>query len=466
MNLKYIGLVCLILILVIIGTVFIFEEKQKIQEWKTYWIKTIGGEKLDYAPSVLVEDDGYVFIGYSESYGAGSFDFMIVKVGKNGDILWNNVIGTREDDRPYAIAKTNDGGYIVIGDTRPPGDGLGISADILAVKLNSMGGLEWGKTIDNARKDDRAFSVVSQRDGYLIFGSTGDPLSDASALLVMIDDNGNLVPGKTIMLNNLKERKVMMGYGVAKTSDGGYVLVGLTPGQMQDIFIVKLKADMTLDWAKIIGGEGIEGPNWDGIRQASDGSYICAAITYSSGDSEGDMLLVKLDSDGNPVWNKVIARLGKDAGWTMNEVSDGYIAGGTLFHSANKGDIALIKLDRDGDVKWGRMIDSGGMDEIEEVKPISGGYVMAGFFDGDFFMGKVDENGLITNCGNVKEITFYTLSEKDLGRLGEFEAIITPLNLRVSNFSPTIGKVTPIVSAAEVSESKNVNLNLITICSG
>src|SRR5580693_2390541 len=72
----------------------------------------IGGASDDYAYSVVqANDGGYVMAGKTDSYGAGFTDFYMVKIDKNGNLLWTKTIGGSNYDFAYGLTKTKDGGY-------------------------------------------------------------------------------------------------------------------------------------------------------------------------------------------------------------------------------------------------------------------------------------------------------------------------------------------------------------------
>jgi len=67
----------------------------KTDEWgNMQWTKTYGGTNDDRAFSVVeTSDGGYAIAGYTQSFGAGSFDFWLVKTDVNGSMQWNRTYG-------------------------------------------------------------------------------------------------------------------------------------------------------------------------------------------------------------------------------------------------------------------------------------------------------------------------------------------------------------------------------------
>jgi hypothetical protein len=57
------------------------------------WNRTYGGAADDIASDVIQLDDGFVILGMTSSFGAGGFDYWLVKVDSDGNMLWNKIYG-------------------------------------------------------------------------------------------------------------------------------------------------------------------------------------------------------------------------------------------------------------------------------------------------------------------------------------------------------------------------------------
>ena len=134
------------------------------------WNKKFGGTKRDKAKSVRqTADGGYILAGYTDSYGAGSWDFWLVKTDSNGIEQWNKTFGGSDGEKANSVRQTSDGGYILTGYTGSYGAG---SIDAWLVKTDSNGNEQWTKTF-GGNKTDRASSVWQTVDnGYIIAGET------------------------------------------------------------------------------------------------------------------------------------------------------------------------------------------------------------------------------------------------------------------------------------------------------
>jgi uncharacterized delta-60 repeat protein len=105
------------------------------------WQKTYGGSGEDNASSVQQTlDGGYIVAGSTTSFGAGSRDIWILKLDATGSVQWQTTYGGIGDDYTSSIQNTTDGGYLVAGSTNSFGAG---GYDFWVLKLPSNGSIEW-----------------------------------------------------------------------------------------------------------------------------------------------------------------------------------------------------------------------------------------------------------------------------------------------------------------------------------
>ena len=143
------------------------------------WEKTYGGLRLDLPVSIqLADGGGYVVGSRTTSFGAGgdsAGDFWVLKLGANGDMLWQYTYGGAEDEHAEDLRKTADGGYVMTGWTYSFD---AVSNDAWVVKLNGTGTIEWQKIYNKPYADpddasDWAHSITQSEDGgYLVLGET------------------------------------------------------------------------------------------------------------------------------------------------------------------------------------------------------------------------------------------------------------------------------------------------------
>ena len=111
------------------------------------WSQTYGGSGDEYAQSVVqASDGGYALAGFTDSSGAGGFDFYLVKTDSAGNQNWTQTYGGSGDDFAYSLVKTSDGGYALAGYTDSSGAGgndFYLAKTDSAGASSSSGGFNW-----------------------------------------------------------------------------------------------------------------------------------------------------------------------------------------------------------------------------------------------------------------------------------------------------------------------------------
>ena len=178
------------------------------------WSKYFGGSFTDIPFGVVeTSDNEYIIAASSDSRdfdisnNKGSYDFWILKVASDGILVWEKSFGGSEIDEPRAISATNDGNFMIVGDTRSSDKDISNNnggADLWMLKISTNGILIWEKTI-GATSFDVARSISKTDDhGFVIAGNSRS--SDAGftnqgqndAWILKIDINGNVVWKKFI----------------------------------------------------------------------------------------------------------------------------------------------------------------------------------------------------------------------------------------------------------------------------
>jgi TolB-like protein len=311
------------------------------------WTKTYGGTYDDWANSVQqTSDGGYIVAGVTGSFGAGLYDVFLIKTDANGNIIWTKTYGGTSADVAHSVQQTSDGGYIVAGGTRSFGAG---NFDFFLIKTDANGNIIWAKTYGGTL-NERAYSVQQTSDGgYIVAGETWSFGADSNDIfLVKTDANGNIIWAKTYGGTYWD-----YAFSVQQTSDGGYIVAGYTEsfgGGNYDIFLVKTDANGNIIWAKTYGGTLNERAY--SVQQTSDGGYIVAGVTYSFGAGGWDIFLIKTEANGDIIWAKTYGGTNLDYTHSVQQTSyGGYIvAGYTYSFGAGWYDIFLIKTDANGNI--------------------------------------------------------------------------------------------------------------------
>jgi len=193
------------------------------------------------------------------------------------------------------------------------------------------------------------------------------------------------------------------GYSVKQTTDGGYIVAGMTESfgaGSRDVYLVKTDALGDTIWTRTYGGS-----DWDdgrSIAQTTDGGYIVAGSTFFFGPGGDYIHLIKIDSLGDTLWTRTYGGYTDDYGLFVAQTSDsGYIvAGNTHSFGAGLFDIYLIKTDASGDTIWTRTYGGSYNDFGQFVaQTTDGGYIIVGYTESfgaggkDIYLVKTDAAG-------------------------------------------------------------------------
>jgi hypothetical protein len=413
--------------------------------------KTYGGTSYDIAYSVQqTSDGGYIVAGYTNSFGAGNYDIFLIKTDAIGNIRWAKTFGGTSDDRAYSVQQTFDGGYIVAGYTESFGAGW---YDIFLIKTDTNGNVQWAKTYGGT-SGDVTFSVQQTSDGgYIVAGYTASfGAGDRDIFLIKTDANGNVQWAKTYGGTNYDD-----AFSVQQTSDGGYIVAGRTHsfGAGGAFFLIKTDANGDIIWAKTYGGT-----YWDyaySVQQTSDGGYIVAGLTISFG-AGGDIFLINTDANGNIQWAKTYGGTGWDWAYSVQQTSDGgYIVVGASWYN-----IFLINTDANGNIIWAKTYGGIGDDGAYSVQQTSdGGYIVAGYTASfgaggyDIFLIKTDANGNIGSCSIVQNASPTVTTPSP--------TVTTP-SPSVSSPSPTVTSPSPTVTSPTLTVFEPCPLSISESC--
>ncbi|MBL0339697.1 MAG: T9SS type A sorting domain-containing protein [Bacteroidetes bacterium] len=308
------------LLLIVTLAIYICHANAQITFQKAY-----GGTAMDNGNCVRQTfDGGYIITGTTTSFGSGGRDVLVIKTDVYGDTTWTKTFGGATDNEyGYCVQQTSDSGYVVSGVASSFAD---IAGDVYLIKLTASGDTSWTRT----------------------YGGSG----------------------------------YEWGAFVQQTSDGGYIVTGQTPAFGAggfDAFLLKTDASGNVSWSKSYGGSGLE--IGSAVQQTSDDGYILSGQIDSYGAGAGDFYLLKTDNAGNVMWSKAYGEIGEEAAVTVKQTTDGgFVLAGSSETTGTLGkDMCLIKTDSIGTLQWSKLYGGSLIDECYEViQADDGGYVMCG----------------------------------------------------------------------------------------
>ena len=367
------------------------------------WQKLFGGSSVDIATSVQqTSDHGYIVSGLSGSpdipgvVNHGATDFYILKLDAMGVVVWQEMFGGSNIDWGNTVKQTSDGGYILAGpsnSTDIPGVTNHGGFDIYVLKLNSNGDVVWEKMYGGSG-DDSAASIQQIADGgYVVAGysnSTDLPgvINHGSddAYILKINSSGAVVWQKKYGGSSSERVNSMQ-----LTGDGGFIIAGYSdssdipgltnhgPAGSEDWYIIRLDSNGDMVWQKMYGDTGDDAVN--SIKQTSDLGYIVAGGFNNIGS------ITKLDTSGDIIWQKSFGDSDLDTYNFVQQTTDGgYIVCGSTESTDIPGapshggqDGYIFKLDTSGNVIWQKTYGGSDQDGIGPIQQTSdGGYIVCG----------------------------------------------------------------------------------------
>ncbi len=360
--------------------------------------KTYGGSQDDSFQDVIATSDGgFAALGYSQSVDGDITDnttqvnmYWVVKTDADGNIQWSKTYGGSADDRGQQILQTNDGGYALVGFAKSSdGDATQNAgfADQWIVKLDSSGEIQWQKSFGFSGSD-QAFSIIQTTDGgyftagfldVTASGGAGDEGRHGVGEFWghKLDANGNLIWRRYFGGTN-NDR----AYAVVETQDEGLLLVGATESTDFDIteskgsydfWAVKLDLQGNLLWQKNYGGSEIDIAY--AVTKTQDGNFLLVGDTRSTdGDvtnfkGAADVWLVKIDGQGNLLWQKTLGGASFDTARDATTQGNGFVVTGAsrstegdLTENKGQTDFWIMQLDGTGDILWQKTIGGDDLD--------------------------------------------------------------------------------------------------------
>ncbi len=195
---------------------------------------------------IQTEDNGYLLVGGSDSAdldiknNKGSYDLWLVKIAPDGTLVWETSIGGTQIDQAWGIVAAGDGNYMIAGDTRSNDQDISSNngaADLLLVKITPNGTVLWEKTYGGS-SFDAARSISKTNDGgFIVAGNSRSSNSipntnkgQNDAWVLKLDTKGNLEWETTVGGTNID-----LAYSAITRNDATVVVVGETSSTDQDI---------------------------------------------------------------------------------------------------------------------------------------------------------------------------------------------------------------------------------------
>jgi len=373
------------------------------------FIKTIGGIWDEYGISMLQTENGdFVASGFSYTTETENEDFYLLKTDVNGNTIWSKTYGEQLLDWSYSVIETSDGGYLMCGESNTYGTGI---YGALLVKTNNLGNLEWQKKYYGDYAAEGRAVLQPDDESFLFCGSTRVVNSfETDVFLVKTD-----LSGDTLWTRKFGGQARDFAMSMVLSNDGGIVVCGGSKSfgnGVEDIYVVKTDLDGNLIWEKTYGSHYYD----TGVKiiQTQDGGYVICGPSTNSSTVFLNVILLRIDADGNEIWTKYFNDTDDVWGRSVAEIpGDGYVVCGAIRKpGADNIEVYLLKLDMDGNEEWTRKfginenrINSGN----EIVATLDGGFAICGYTKADvdldyynLLLIKTDDMGIVTSIETIE----------------------------------------------------------------
>jgi len=393
----------LIFLVVAISAAFAVSVSGQDSLWSRYYGHTGNGSVFDSDRGMcgtITSDGGYAIGGVSYSFQGMLSEFWLVRTDSIGDTLWTRNYGTTGFEEAHYVIQTDDGGFIMCGDTKPSGGNY----NLFIVKTDSLGNTLWTRSYGSPTGDDKGYSIIQTFDGgYLATGYGYGASWDV--YLVRMDSSGD-----TLWTKRYGGGYPDAAYGAVQTPDGGFAVAGqysLDDLGSTQMWLLKTDSEGDTLWTRKYSFGAW--PRGEAIINSDDGGFVIAGANWISLYNVM-MLLVKTDSLGNEIWHKEYGGPSVENALSLDITSDGgYVTGGqTDSYGGGNKDFYIVRTDSNGDSLWTAVFGHNGIDYCFEIRvdPLDdiiafGQHHIYGSQDFDYWMIKINDGALQAGCEYV-----------------------------------------------------------------
>ncbi|WP_345974208.1 hypothetical protein [Sulfurimonas sp. HSL3-7] len=374
----------------------------------TFWRYYPSAEGAVGTAKAVLETSGNDFLiagSQGDDFDFAHQDIHLIRTDSSGISTHEKTVDLPGGSVANDIVETANGDVTAVGYA-----GSDALIDLVLLSTDADFVQKWLKHFGGGLGNDAGYALLKAQDGYLMVGSSlrNDPPRQY-IWRFKTDDNGTFLPGSERLYGGLEES---VGHDVVATSDGGYAIAG---GNVEDTgegvtlaaYLVKTDASGNEEWHKSYGIGRIHS-----LQQTEDDGYVLTGINApweGEPHSTNDLLVIKTDAAGNEEWRRTFGGADIDVGKKVLLSDDGnyLIVGTTLSFSSGdlphlRQDIYLIKLDPEGNTVWQKVKGMFQSDENAQTATLTsdGGFVVTGSGYGRIMAAKFDANGDTITLGD------------------------------------------------------------------
>jgi len=270
----------------------------------------------------------------------GFEDIWIKKLDENLEIVWSKIFGTDGNDRIWRSVESPDGSIVLVGFVQLFSDDSVINDthllnhngdfDLLVMKLNPSGDLQWAKTYGGAEHDEGRDILSLPNGDVLVCGYTESTNGDITEnkgerdlWVIRLDSNGEIIWQKTYGGNDDEEARSMIAKdnevwitGYSKSDDGD---VSENFGT-RDIWLLAINPDdgalrFEKSFGSNVGDVGVAIRDFNNAigeeffeMEFGDQYFILGQSSspdrFGENQGQDDIVLLRIDENGEEVWSE------------------------------------------------------------------------------------------------------------------------------------------------------------------
>ncbi|MEL7269746.1 MAG: hypothetical protein AAGL34_09240 [Bacteroidota bacterium] len=312
-------------------------------------------------------------------------DVTLVELSETGKVLNKHKIGDAGCDVVDKISLTQDGGYILAGESSQQNDN---NSDAWIAKLSSAFEIEWEWKQGTQGRDRLNDFIILANGNVLAAGNTTRSGSDgkfkeAVPWVIKLDKDGQEVWSKKYVMTESASIR-----GLSKTKDGGFMFVGYSrhmSGTEFNSWLGKITKEGTIVWQKSLSLKG--GDYLHKTIPQSDDTFL-AVGSWSESKTNAHALMVTFAEDGTQINPYSYPKAGKQEIRAVIKDTNGIaLAGASDMGDSNGRNLWFLKIpeiheewrvSKSIDRSYGRS----GKDGLRNMLMLDdGGYLLAGWID-------------------------------------------------------------------------------------
>jgi hypothetical protein len=307
--------------------------------------------KLNNGNKILLTQSNSPASGDKTENSRGDYDFWVICLDQNDQIVWEKTIGGTNIDLPSDLLISSDQNIYIGGSTKSPTsfeqtNSLYGSWDAWLIKMNSSGNILWDKNYGGTALDGFSDLIELPSGNIMAFGSsassnsgnkTSSSYGSIDVWCLKLNSNGTILNDWSIGGADIDTRPI-----VVQSSPNQLKLVCESISNISglktencfgstDLWVLDLDTNCTIQQQKTIGGSDIDGVS--DILLNNNGDLLILSQSWSnisgfkSENSYGlmDTWLLKLNDNLEIVLQKTIGGVGQDYGSRIHELANGNI---------------------------------------------------------------------------------------------------------------------------------------------